>query len=318
VDEWLLSLRHVANTNEQYDFLPGIVEDEILCVFSRLENDLLPWHEADRVLMHPKVEARTTSMFKAMPINGFFNLPSAQKYCYLILRQVDWFVCARDDQLWTLQSKLTIESEDLIPSDDQISRANDLRRALEHWRKAFQPIVTSSAKTGGNNYLVATALLLRFTCSHIALNCCLDSELSYDSYASEFGNAICFAKLLLNAAAYSNPNTFIVSSILVRSLYFIALKCRQKNLRQRAASYLQSIPTRREGIWDARVASTVANIIVNLEMESKSGSTNGDTRLSAIKTSFDLHLQQGKLRYLTTSSDSGYIKLIASTLEFSW
>jgi hypothetical protein len=52
VNDWFLDLQNFASMADEYNLLPGIIEDDLICIFSHLENDLLPWHEAERVPIH--------------------------------------------------------------------------------------------------------------------------------------------------------------------------------------------------------------------------------------------------------------------------
>jgi len=88
----------------------------------------------------------------------------------------------------------------------------------------------------------------------------------------------------------------VVSSILIKSLFFIASKCREKPIRTEAINYLRSM-SRREGIWDSKVTSTFATAIMELEESDESGLIPEHRSLRAIKTTFDLRKRQGKLRF---------------------
>jgi hypothetical protein len=62
----------------------------------------------------------------------------------------------------------------------------------------------------------------------------------------------------------------VVSLILIKSLFFIALKCRETSIRTEAINYLRSM-SRQEGIWDSQVTRTFATAIVELEGSDESG-----------------------------------------------
>jgi hypothetical protein len=79
--------------------------------------------------------------------------------------------------------------------------------------------------------------------------------------------------------------------------------------------------TRREGLWDARVASAVAKKVMKLE--DGEGDQWSDfvpeyRRLRGIKTPFDLHKRQGKLRYLQIRTESEAVGFVAGQVELSW
>jgi hypothetical protein len=62
----------------------------------------------------------------------------------------------------------------------------------------------------------------------------------------------------------------MVSLILIKSLFFIASKCRETSIRTEAINYLRSM-SRQEGIWDSQVTRTFATAIMELEESDESG-----------------------------------------------
>lgn len=241
-------------------------------------------------------------------------------------RQVDWFVWSVNDELWTI-SENTVNSRKVTQVDEttggihsstyQQDRANTLKQSLLRWQWAFRPLLAQSLKRGGNDLLVAKSLFLHFTCSTIALTYCFDSELSYDARTHQFRAALSVAESLSAAISSKARLTFIISSILIRSLYFIAMKCRHMGVRREAITCLQSM-SRREGIWDSRVASTVATVVMKLEEADRNGFIPEHKRMRAVKSSFDLHKREGKLRYLIRSTESGSAGFVVRHVDLSW
>lgn len=244
---------HLASIDGQY-FLAGIIEDELVCVFSRLEVDVFTWYEVEAVEMHTDLAQLAMEIMQAIP-QAFSNITTARKYFDITLREVDWFVRSWNDQLWTSAE----ESDDLraatsmiaspgaIPSITQLEQMTSLQQGLLQWLTAFQPLLLESAIANGSDFLVTKALSLRHICSSIALNCCFGPELSYDSYIPQFQEAVLLAGTL-SAVTFSKAKpTFVVWSLLVKSLYFVALKCRHSVLRSEAITSLQSL-SRREGL----------------------------------------------------------------------
>jgi hypothetical protein len=316
----------LASVDGGQNFLEGIIEDELISIFTRLDLDVWACHEAEHIAMHLDLQKVAMDIIQAIPKQGFADLRAARKYFDILLTQVDLLVYSIDEQLW-IASDDSVEPRPVIqidehtgvikPSASQGDRAAALKQGILSWRTAFGRILTRSLKSGGNESLIAKALCLRLVCSSMALNCCFDAELSYDSYIPEFRTALSLSESLSAATSPKTNPTFIVTSILIRSLYFITLKCRNIPLRTEAIKILQSM-TRREGIWDSRVASTVATVAMELEEDDPDGFVPEHKRLRTIKNSFDLHKRQGRMRYLTTKTDSGAIKLVNRQLELSW
>jgi hypothetical protein len=304
--------------------LQGIIEDELISMFTRLERDIYSWYEAYLIQMHPELQKVAAGIIRAIPTQGFADFDAARKYFDILLTQVDWFPHIMSEQLWTLAepstaSKATIQVDystgGIAPSTAQQQRVEFLKQGLVSWRAAFQPLLTRSMKSGGRDVLVAKSLALRFICSAVALHCCFGPELSYDAYVPEFRAALLLAGTLFEETCSSAGHTFIVASILIRSLFFIASKCRETSVRTEARDYLQSM-SRREGIWDSKVASTVATAI--MELEESDGLVPEGKRVRALKTSSDLHQRRGRLRYLKTivgAEDGGFEP---RQVELSW
>jgi hypothetical protein len=109
----------------------------------------------------------------------------------------------------------------------------------------------------------------------------------------------------------------VVSSILIKPLFFIASKCRETSIRTEAINYLRSM-SRQEGIWVSQETSTFATAIVELEESNESGLLPEHRRLRAIKTTFDLRRRQEKLRVLTATMDSRPVGFVAYRMELCW
>lgn len=260
---------------------------------------------------------------KAMPMEGFSSLASARKYLDVMLRQVDWFLCLVNDHLWAI-SEDPLEAEhfftDALPWTNTHDYISTYKTGLTCWRTAFRSSLTQCIKSGGNDFLLATALSLRQTCSTIALNCCFGLELSYDAYTTDFRTALSLAHTLLaatNSESKISPTFTTISSILIRSLYFIAMKCRNTAIRTQALFSLQSM-RRREGIWDSCVASKIAQIVIEHEDADENGFIPDSARLRAIKISFDLHVCQGKVRYLVPEKGDTDTRYMPRCVSFYW
>lgn len=314
---------HFASVDEQdNDFLPGIIEDELISIFTRLGTDMCAWHEAKHSIpeMNPKLQKIAMAIIHAIPGQGFVNLHSARKYFDIMMQRTDEFVYTLEAELWRdlenlVQPSLARDNVPTLTSEED--RVNILKKGLLHWYTAFKPLLGKSLRSGGNNIFVAKALLLRFTCSSIALNCCFGPELVYDDYIADFRKALSLAGTLSLAISSKTRPTFIISSILIRSLYFIALKCRNRPVRSEAIACLKPM-SRREGIWDSKVASTVALAVMELEEGEGDGFVPEHKRLRAVKTSFDLHKCQGKLKYLTAETDSEAMRFVAREVGLTW
>lgn len=326
VDEWFRSIKELAQLGNEQHFLPGIIEDELISIFTRMNVDIFSWGwEVERVSMHPDLRGKAFGIMKSIPIKCFANFHSAKKFFDIIAKQVDWVIGSVDNRLWTrldapVESKPVTQGDDSFEDLDihqQQEAVDSLKEGLRRWRTTFHPLHMQSVRSGGDSALAATALLLCHTYNIIALNCCFDGELSYDAYTLAFRYALFLADNLAASTSSKGRPTFIISSILIKNLYWVAIKCRVIPLRKRAIVYLRSL-SRREGIWDSRVAATVATVVTELEESDANGFVPEHRRLRAIKTSFNLHDRRGRLRYLLGETGSGAAGLVAHQREFSW
>ena len=329
INEWFWSISHLASIDAQKQhFLPGIIEDELLCVFSRLEADVFTWYDTEAVVMHGDLAQIAMQIIRAIPTVGFADITSARKYFDIMLREVDWFVRSVNDQLWASwdecvdprPGKHVTDPLVMVPLTDQMVRVESLKKGLASWFIAFQPLYARFLSSGGNDFLVTKALYLRHICSSIALDCCFGPELSFDSHMPKFETALSLAETLSAATFTKAKPTFVLWSITIKSLYFIALKCRNPSLRRGAINSLRSM-TRREGLWDARIATEISQRVMELEEgegDQWGGFVPETRRLKAIKTSFDLHKRKGKLRYLQIRTSSEGPAFATAQVELSW
>ncbi|PMD37170.1 hypothetical protein L207DRAFT_585525 [Hyaloscypha variabilis F] len=325
IDEWFLSMKHLVSVIGQ-QFLQGIIEDELISIFTRLERDIYIWHEVYLVEMHPELQKNAARIILAIPARGFADLHMARRFFDIMLSQVDRFVYNIEEMLWdysrpTSRSRRALQLDSstgaIVLSKQQRQRFDFLKDGLASWRKAFQPALAQSLKVTGRDLLVAKTLALNFLCSAIALRCCLGPELTYDAEISDFQAALSMAGTLFDMVASKKGHTFIVTSIIIKSLFFIASKCRDKSIRTKARDYLQAM-SRQEGIWDSTAISAMTNVVMKLEETGESGLIPEHKRLRAIRTSFDLYTRQGTLRFLTIPMKTEAIEVVARCMEFRW
>lgn len=93
----------------QSQSLPGFLEDEMLSVLTRLESDVFALYETEQLVMYQEVESIVMQMLKLMPPDNFESFTSARKYLDLLLREIGWFVIARNWQQWKLASDVLSE-----------------------------------------------------------------------------------------------------------------------------------------------------------------------------------------------------------------
>ena len=80
-----------------------------------------------------------------------------------------------------------------------------------------------------------------FLCASISLSCCFGPETAYDAYIPDVRRALQLAESLHlgGPSSRSARPASITSSILILSLYNVALKCRDGAIRRKAVSMLE-------------------------------------------------------------------------------
>jgi len=170
VDEWFLSLMHLTSFGGQ-QFLRGIIEDEFISIFTRLERDIYSWYKANLIEMHPDLKNVAAAIIQAIPTQEFFDLNAARKFFDILLSQVGRFVYNIDERWWDYSDpssepgpviQVGNPTGAIVPPIYQQQRVDFLKQGLTSWRKAFQPVLTRSLKLGGKDLLVAKTLVLNF------------------------------------------------------------------------------------------------------------------------------------------------------------
>lgn len=177
--------------------------------------------------------------------------------------------------------------------DYTIPRAATRRRYFMHilsrWKSAFQGFLQKGTVQTLEG-LAGCALLwptyhttrINLAVSYTEDECCYDEQLP--SFKKIVEQAEAYLKYTAHALPPQLPQStnekladkmpslkpkkkdFNVHSTVCYPLYYTALKCRYKPLRQRALTMLQNVDT--EGIWDARMLAKVAEFVVTVEEHS--------------------------------------------------
>ncbi|CZT43251.1 uncharacterized protein RSE6_03256 [Rhynchosporium secalis] len=336
--------------------LPNVLEDEVVSVFARMETDVIGLFDADRVLtMHPNVQAAVREVFIYLPTDTFESLTSARKYLDLLLREVGIFVTSCNEQQWNVFEKrksMPISETcvfgpdlSLYPTVIQETHLAGYQDCLVKWQHTFSSLEARVCSEATDARLATTALSLRVTCASISLACCFGAETSYDAFIPEFETALQLAQTLhaSGPSSKSTRPTFIMSSILIRSLYFIAVKCRSLRVRAGALRILEGM-RRREGIWDAGFVEAVVKCIVAIEegqekeMDKESNEFGGNgnwyedkleegsdrdlppenRRVLSLKISFDVLKRKGHIRFLHIGDAEYGVRFVAEERNIEW
>lgn len=94
-------------------------------------------------------------------------------------------------------------------------------------------------------------------------------ESAHDAHVSAYTKVVCLAEELSAIASSRDQrarylNTFLLDIEIVGSLHWVAIKCRDPSVRRRAIAVLRST-YRREGLWDSKIATAVAERTIAIE-----------------------------------------------------
>ncbi|KAK3618232.1 hypothetical protein LTR56_024776 [Elasticomyces elasticus] len=156
----------------------------------------------------------------------------------------------------------------LVLPDDFVRQAV-LEREVERWKEALDALILTdtvslrdldAAKVLRVHQIILTVWL--GSCCHIA-----DSYL--DNFMADFEAGVTLGEEIQRNAATieqrrTNQPSFLFDMELVSPLYYIAIKCRDPNIRRRAIALLRQT-RRREGLWDSNMAAAIAERIAALE-----------------------------------------------------
>jgi hypothetical protein len=175
-----------------------------------------------------------------------------------------------------------------------------LQRALD-WGAAFRPLFLRSRTPEGKADTVrATLLQIRWKTTLISATINPTAgEVQYDQLTHYFQDIVDLVKDIPydNPTSHSDMASFTFDVGRVGSLYIVATRCRDCELRREAISLLLSKP-RRECVWDNVVAAKVATVIMLMEETGLQGGFVPESyRVRVEGLSFDLLQSRGRLRY---------------------
>lgn len=150
------------------------------------------------------------------------------------------------------------------PNIDDLIEQHKLDSLLSQWLNKVEELTTrapSKAEAG-----VIRLLRVYHTISLIFLKTStIQSQVSFDQYIPEFCSAIDALELVVDSIQQSAiPVLFSLDLGIIPCLFYTTIKCRHPRLRRRALSLLGKAP-RREGLWDSREASVVAEHVIQFE-----------------------------------------------------
>ena len=147
-------------------------------------------------------------------------------------------------------------------------RRAELLQDLHVWSLAFHQLgyQFGNPDKGNEDNLQRESQLLqvRRAVLFIQLSTCLetDDQTAYDDFLQHFLEVVSLSNAFLRRTHYSWAN-FTIEMGVIEPLYFVALKCRDPQLRRAAVDLLRI--SGKEGVWDGNVMSLIANHVIEIE-----------------------------------------------------
>jgi Fungal specific transcription factor domain/Fungal Zn(2)-Cys(6) binuclear cluster domain len=174
-------------------------------------------------------------------------------------------------QLSTLNRSVVEEyryrkDEDIPP--EAIAQVAQLKQALDLWDERFEKYLGRlTSKFSRQEQLVINVLLINHKVSAIEAATCTQPEASiFDQFDTKFDEIVTLAATAIWSRSTANSQflNFSLDEGVIHPLYWTAIKCREPWIRQRAMSLLRSI-TFQEGVWDAVVQASIAEVAIARE-----------------------------------------------------
>jgi len=174
-------------------------------------------------------------------------------------------------QLYTLIRTVVEEyryrKDEYIPLE-AIAQVAHLKQALDLWDERFEKYLGRlTSKFSRQEQLVINVLLVNHKVSTIEAATCTQPDASiFDRFDTKFDEIVTLAATVIWAHSTTNSQVlkFSLDVGIIHPLYWTAIKCREPWIRQRAMSLLRSI-TFQEGVWDAAVQASIAEVAIARE-----------------------------------------------------
>jgi hypothetical protein len=297
-------------------------EDYVVQFLGRLElqtNSLRGKKTVDEEVMP---ESDVFCDIKAIP-DMFVDLHAAQSYLHILMRRVQFF-------LGLSRPATELRHPDLSPDEDKLQECEALKKRqqaekiqptlvkeAEKWKKTFDATLSQDSMKHERDAIMVTVLSLQSEMDYIMLTTTLQDPIIWDSMTAKFEGVIDLAVKLTGFINMTSARfTFDLGSIM--PLYFVALNCREKRVRERAIRQLLDDP-RREGIWDSVGAGRVAIWVRDLEEACiEDGKIPPWARIKYVDSEFDFQKRCAVTKCLQQVKVEGSFKVVEQAAKILW
>lgn len=156
---------------------------------------------------------------------------------------------------------------DHVALEESMNRQKLQLNAYDAWKKGFERLCAGMRGRSIRSESEISALRITYTVAIIWTTCCFDREEhladrhqeNYEIVVKEAGKLIAY-----NMASDRGDVPFTFEMGLIPTLYLVALKCRDYDLRHQALALLARAPER-EGLWKRSEAMCVVGRVIQLE-----------------------------------------------------
>lgn len=190
---------------------------------------------------------------------SFKSLSDAVEEHYALVTETQTFI-QRVGRIKAMHGKEWVAPPEMIV--EQEHHQTDLLR----WRNAFSNTTCSPGLSNSPDQVELQSVLhIAFTMYFIWLSACLSNhETAFDGYLPYFESIIQHCERLIIRTESTGRSIFVLESRVIPSLYFVAIKCRDPQIRRRAVFLLRRGP-RMENSWKAEPMALVAERSIEAE-----------------------------------------------------
>jgi hypothetical protein len=145
-----------------------------------------------------------------------------------------------------------------------------LENELEQWQNDFEDLISQHTRSKQPlNQDAVDLLRMHYRAVSIWLSTCTSvEECAVDCHISGFQEIVDLGKKLTTGSNHQHthfqPENFSFDMQTIAPLYYTAIECRSPSIRRSALNLLR-LATRREGLWNAHIATKVAERIIEIE-----------------------------------------------------
>lgn len=282
------------------------VEEEVIRTSERLDIQAMTFIDPRTAQRHRDLKDIGQNRVENMPAK-FGSIDEARSCLELIMRRSMHFMASLLPDTYT--SGLFRVDISLPLPDDQVKRRERHLDELRQWHVAFAPILFHARGMGGEDDLLrATSLELNYLACYFASAVIRTSSQQYPdthSFMPIFEQIVAGAEAIMEHPSTQGKGGYVFEIQVVCHLYAVAWRCPERALRRKAISLLLSRP-KREGLWCAALAGTLATWIMAIEDESYEGDFAPDSvRVNCVDVvEFNMASQNARVRCLVPSNDS--------------